>query len=67
MIPSDQLVWDWQFVDGHKHLAILSGPTHGWPSAATLYEIRSGKRLASWYGNGAEPEWAAGWGKEFQH
>ena len=40
-----QMVWKWRFVDDGKHLAVLWGPAHGWPSAATLYVSRSGKQL----------------------
>lgn len=62
-----QMVWKWRFVDDGKHLAVLWGPVHGWPSAATLYASRSGKQLSSWNRySGAAPEWAKIWEQEFE-
>ncbi len=65
IFSGDQMIWRWQFVGDAKKLAILSGPVHGNASAATLYDIRSGRQLAKWNGDGVAPLWASGWKQEF--
>lgn len=61
----EQMVWQWRFVSGAKRLALLSGPVHGNAVKATLYDVRSGRLLATWDGGGEAPSWASGWKPEF--
>lgn len=65
VISSDQMIWEWRFLDKGKQVAVLSGPVHGGATAANLHEAHSGKVLAIWDGKGAPPEWAAGWEDQF--
>jgi len=66
VVSPGQMVWKWHFVAKGDRIAVLRGPVHGWASAATLYETRSGKQIFSWNGMGAEPAWAEGWKQEFE-
>ena len=61
VIPADQMVWEWHFVGNAAKLAILSGPVHGNAALATLYDLRSGRKLVTWTGDGTPPTWASGW------
>ena len=65
VISPGQMIWRWHFTGRGEGVAILSGPVHGSAAAATLYQARTGKALASWKGTGAAPEWAKGWEEEF--
>ena len=63
---ADQSVWQWKFVEGDRCVAVLSGPVHGAASAALLFEVASGRRLAAWNGAGEAPAWARGWESQFR-
>jgi hypothetical protein len=65
VLPCDQVLWQWRFIDQGKRVAILTGPVHGWASAADLYDSHTAKRLKIWEGSGETPEWAHGWEGEF--
>ncbi len=62
---AEQAVWAWRFVSGGKRLAMLSGPVHGNAVKAILYDVQSGRRLATWDGSGEPPVWATHWKKDF--
>lgn len=66
IISTGQMIWKWHFIGRGDRVAVLSGPVHGWAAEAILYDVRSGKVLASWNGPGTAPEWAKGWEKEFE-
>jgi hypothetical protein len=66
VISPGQMVWRWHFVGRGERVAVLFGPVHGRATAASLYDSRSGKALASWHGKGAAPAWAQGWEQEFE-
>ncbi|MFZ0745039.1 MAG: hypothetical protein WAM85_11575 [Terracidiphilus sp.] len=57
---SDQVFWDWTFVDGGTKVAYSTGPTHGGASECVLRDVESGTVLTQWdVGSGsATPEWA---------
>ncbi len=65
IISPDQMIWDWRFIDKGDRLAILSGPVHGDPSAATLYNAHNARVLAKWEGKGTPPNWVSTWQSEF--
>ncbi len=65
MISPGQMIWDLRFIDGGKRLAVLSGPVHGDPSAATLYDAHKARVLAKWEGKGMAPDWASTWQSKF--
>ena len=65
VFSAKQMVWRWKFVSDAKRLAVLSGPVHGNAVQATLYDIRSGRRLATWNGRGQSPSWASSWKQDF--
>ena len=65
MISPGQMIWDWRFIDGGKRLAVLSGPVHGDPSSAILYNTHNVRVLAKWEGQGTAPYWASAWRTEF--
>jgi hypothetical protein len=65
VLRSDQMVWQWHFLDHGNRIAVLSGPVHGTATKATLYDALSGKNLATWEGSGNVPEWADGWEDQF--
>lgn len=65
VFSAEQMVWQWRFVRGAKRLALLSGPVHGNAVLATLYDVRSGRQLATWNGGGEAPSWASSWKPEF--
>jgi hypothetical protein len=65
VISPAQAVWEWQFIDGGKRVAVLSGPLHGGASEAKLYDSHSGKVLATWAGKSTTPNWAEGWQEKF--
>jgi hypothetical protein len=65
VFSAEQMVWRWKFVGGTRKLAILSGPVHGDAAQATLYDIQSGRRLATWNGSGGPPSWASDWKPDF--
>jgi hypothetical protein len=66
IISTGQMIWQWHFIARGDRVAVLSGPVHGWPAAAILYDVRSGKVLQSWNGTGTAPQWAEVWEKEFE-
>lgn len=57
---TDQIFWDWQFLDGGKRVAFSTGPTHGGAAECVLRDVDSGKLLAAWHVNNGEepPAWA---------
>jgi hypothetical protein len=65
VLRSDQMVWQWHFMDNGNRIAILSGPVHGTATEADLYDVPTGKKLATWEGSGGVPEWAGGWEDQF--
>ncbi len=65
VFSTDQMVWRWRFDGGAKRLALLSGPVHGNATKAILYDLQSGRKLATWNGKGTSPTWASGWKQEF--
>src|ERR1700760_2361447 len=65
VLRSDQMVWQWHFIDRGNRLAVLSGPVHGNAAEADLYDAHTGKKLATWLGSGNAPEWASGWEDQF--
>ena len=65
LLRSDQMVWQWHFIDHGNRVAILSGPVHGDATEADLYDVHTGKKLATWVGSGNPPEWAGGWEDQF--
>jgi hypothetical protein len=66
LIPSDQMIWQWHFLDRGNRVAVLSGPVHGSPAKAVLYDAHDGKVLTSRNGEGPAPAWAEIWQKEFE-
>jgi hypothetical protein len=65
VLRSDQMVWQWHFIDHGSRIAVLSGPVHGTATEANLYDVPTGNRLGTWYGSGSVPEWAGGWEDQF--
>jgi hypothetical protein len=65
VLRSDQMVWQWRFIDHGNRIAVLSGPVHGNATKADLYDVHTGKNLATWLGFGNAPEWAGGWQDQF--
>lgn len=65
VLRSDQMVWQWHFIDHGNRIAVLSGPVHGTATKADLYEVHTGKNLATWEGSGNVPEWASNWEDQF--
>ncbi len=65
LYSTNQMVWRWRFTRGANRLALLSGPVHGNASEAILYDVPTGRRLATWNGRGRSPAWASGWKQEF--
>jgi hypothetical protein len=65
IIAPGQMIWKWRFVPKER-VAVLSGPVHGWASAANLYSIRTGKIHSSWGGTGKAPKWAEDWRDQFE-
>jgi hypothetical protein len=65
VLRSDQMVWQWRFIDHGNRIAVLSGPVHGNATEAELYDVNTGKSLATWLGSGNAPEWANGWEDQF--
>jgi len=51
-IEPGQMVWSWMFFDRGKHVAVVSGSTHG-PEVGTfrLYEIETGRVLSEAHGD----------------
>jgi hypothetical protein len=66
VLRSDQMVWQWHFMDQGNRIAVLSGPVHGTATKAVLYDVLTGKNLATWEGSGNVPEWAGGWENQFE-
>jgi hypothetical protein len=65
IISPPQMIYQWHFIGGGDHIAVLFGPVHGGATGANLYDARSGKLAASWNGKGAAPQWAKRWEAEF--
>ncbi len=65
VLRSDQMVWQWHFIDHGNRIAVLSGPVHGTATEANLYDVLTGKKLATWEGSGSVPEWAGSWEDQF--
>ena len=65
VVRSDQMVWQWHFVDHGNRFAVLSGPVHGDATEADLYDVHTGQKLTTWRGSGHAPEWAGGWEEQF--
>ena len=65
VITTGQAIWKWRFIESGSQIAVLSGPVHGRPSEARLYDWH-GKLLASWDGSHTPPAWATSWRQEFQ-
>ena len=63
IISDGQMIYDWTFVDGGREVALSTGVVHGATGRTlSLYDARSGRRLARWTGGVAAqpPAWAAG-------
>ena len=60
-----QMVWQWHFEKDGAQIAMLWGPVHGFASAASLYDTRTGKLLTLWRGDSPVPEWGKQWEEEF--
>ena len=61
-----QMVWNWIFVQGGEHVAVVFGPTHG-PEVGDyrLYDVKTGKLISEIWGDEdtqalkpSAPEWA---------
>ena len=65
VFAAEQMVWRWKFISSAQSFAMLSGPVHGNAAQATLYDIQSGRRLATWNGSGNPPLWAVEWKPDF--
>jgi len=65
IISPGQMVWEWRFIDEGKRVAVLSGPVHGEPTVASLYDAHSGKTIEMWAGEGTAPNWATEWDHQF--
>lgn len=65
IFQSDQMIWQWHFIDHGNRIAVLTGPVHGTATEAALYDVLTGKSLAKWEGLGSVPEWAGGWENQF--
>ena len=65
IISPGQMIWDWHFIDKGDRLAILSGPVHGEPATAALYNANNARVLARWEGKGTAPTWASAWQTTF--
>jgi hypothetical protein len=59
-IPTDQVFWDWKFVDQGRKVAYSTGPTHGGAAECVLRDVDSGAVLARWNVDrkGTPPDWA---------
>jgi hypothetical protein len=57
---TDQVFWDWKFLDGGRKVAYAVGPTHGGAAQCILRDAESGAIVQQWTVDrkGAPPEWA---------
>lgn len=57
-------IWGWGFRERGSQVAFVSSPTHGdFPGTYQLYEVRSGRLVATWTGRAGDeraPGWTAG-------
>jgi hypothetical protein len=65
-ISTPQMIWNWHFLDAGKQVAVLSGPVHGSPARALVFDSRTGKLLQQWNGASPVPDWAKDWEAEFE-
>ncbi len=53
---TEQVFWDWQYVDNGKRVAYSTGPTHGGAAEFVLRDVASGRIVARWRPrSGSEP------------
>lgn len=57
-------IWGWGFRERGSQVAFVSSPTHGdFPGTYQLYDVRSGRLMATWTGRTGDqraPAWTAG-------
>jgi hypothetical protein len=62
IIPTEPILWDWEFRDDGKRIAYATGSTHGGATEAFLRDVASGRLLAEWTffeHKSPMPDWAA--------
>ena len=60
---ADQTFWSWNYFADGAQVAYHVGPTHGAAPHCELYDIESGRLLASWDGDlddANRPQWTSG-------
>jgi len=48
VFTTEQIFWDWSFVDGGAQVAYCTGPTHGGAAECVLRGVESGAVVARW-------------------